>query len=183
MNHELKTLAGLLPPPQTPTGHERTWESIENELNLILPSDYKRFIDLYGSGCIMAAGGALASIVIYNFRCIPNVVKWVAAATNRYKDARNNGHDLPYGDYPNPGGLLAWGTDGEGDFWNWRTLGGPEDWDIVLYHFSTNQMILREGKNFTQVLIELLKHDSPLIPWPFPREHFEPPCQYAEESW
>ena len=178
-----KRLLELLPPPEKPLGFKRTWQTVESELGLSLPADYKQFIDTYGSGCIMPSGGECGSIIIWNLRDVADVSTWIATATRRYNDDRQSGNDHPFQGYPEPEGLLGWGTTPDGDFFNWRTTGEPDAWDCVFYHFSNAKMILLEGKGFVDVLVDLLEHDSPLMPYPIDPDNLQPPCAYTEEVW
>src|SRR4051812_17410551 len=61
----LKSITKLLLPPRTPRGLDRSWDVVEKELGLALPSDYKAFIDVYGSGQVSSAEGW---VVVWNFR-------------------------------------------------------------------------------------------------------------------
>lgn len=178
-----KRLLTLLPPPKEVRGLDRSWETVESKLGVALPGDYKKFVDTYGSGCIMPSGGEVGSIIIWNLRGVPDVMSWVLSATRRYDTDRNSGNDLPYKGYPEPSGLLGWGTTPEGDFFNWRMIGEPEEWDCVFYHFSNAQMIVLEGMQFTDVLVELLEHESSLMPYPIDPDNLKPPCAYTEEVW
>lgn len=183
MSKTWERLSQLLPPPNEVRGLDRSWHAVEAALGLRLPGDYKHFIDMYGSGCIMPSGGEVATILIWNLRAIPNVEKWVSAATKRYNDDRSSGYDIPYKGYPEPHGLLAWGATPEGDFFNWRMIGDPEQWDCVFYHFSRTQMHLLEGQGFIEVLCGLLEHKSVLMPYPIDPDNLKPPCEYREEIW
>ena len=184
MTTELLTqIAEVLPPPEEPDGLNRSWQTVESELGLGLPNDYKQFIDRYGSGCILAADAEGASIISYNLRGVPDVVGWVSAAARRYDDDRKAGYQHPFAPYPQAGGLLAWATTPNGDFFNWRTEGEPSDWDIVFYDCSSAPMILLEGQDFARVLFDLLRQESSLMPRPIPVEDFAPPCRFTEEIW
>lgn len=179
----MEQLFDLLPPPEMPDGLNRSWQSVEEELGLVLPDDYKRFIDHYGSGCICAADAEFASIVTYNLRSVSNAVAWVSAAGRRYTDDRQAGYEHTFPSYPEPGGLLPWATTPEGDFFNWRTVGEANNWDVVFYQCSCAEMVLLEGHAFSRVLVDLLMQRSPLMPRSFSLEGFSPPCRFTEEEW
>lgn len=176
-------LKELLPPPESPSGLHRSWQIVESALGLTLPTDYKRFIDTWGSGCISPSGGEFGTIVIWNLRAVPNVLNWVTTATRRYDDDEISGTQHPFRGYPNQNGLLAWATTPDGDFLNWHVNGKPNDWEIVFYHFSTKEMVVLDNKKFTEVLVELLQLNSPLMPYPIDPDSFRPPCEYVEEVW
>ena len=50
----LELLLKVLPPPIEPYGIDpgETWAKAEDELGIRLPSDYRQFVDRYGTGCI-----------------------------------------------------------------------------------------------------------------------------------
>jgi hypothetical protein len=176
-------LIRILPPPIEVSGLERTWEEVESDLECKLPADYKRFIDLYGSGCIVSDGCEFGSIIIWNFRSVHNISKWVASATRRYNDDRDSGYFHEYGGSPESDGLLGWGTTSEGDFFNWHMSGPPDRWGCVFYHFSGPEMIGMKGKGFTETLLGLLTHESVLLPSSLDPDALVPPFSYAEENW
>jgi hypothetical protein len=173
----------LLPSPESPKGLARPWKSVEQELGVALPSDYKKFIDHYGTGGIFPAEGHFTSLIVWNLRGVSDVVSWVSSATRRYQADREAGNEIPFASYPDPNGLLAFGATPDGDFLNWRMKGSPGSWEIVYYHCSAARMILLKHYNFTRMLLGLLRQDSPLMPYPISYERFAPPCHFGDENW
>jgi hypothetical protein len=46
----VETLINIMPPPETPIEPRgATWTSVESAIGTVLPSDYKAFIEKYGS--------------------------------------------------------------------------------------------------------------------------------------
>lgn len=179
----VKKLTELLLPPSTPVQPIANWKDVERRLGIGLPEDYKSFIDLYGPGNIYPRDAAFPSLVMWNFGGPLDPLKLARVATRRYEEDVEQDEDLPFGGYPMKGGLLGWGTTGEGDFFNWRTRGKPNAWDVVFYHFSATEMILLEGSTFSQTLLDLLGSHSVLLGGPFRLDSFAPPCRYANDSW
>jgi hypothetical protein len=60
MANRLEALKAILAPPASPRENGGDWETVERQLGVSLPEDYKQFIEVYGSGDI---GGNLS---IYN---------------------------------------------------------------------------------------------------------------------
>jgi hypothetical protein len=162
---------------------KRSWESVERALGVGLPSDYKNFIDHYGSGCICPADAQFGSIIIYNLRAVPDVVSWVSALSRRYERDREVGYESPYTYYPQVDGLLGWATTPSGDFFNWQMKGTTDKWGVVFYHCSTAKFIALGKQNFARVLVDLLRGKSSLIPRQFNASGFAPPCRFTEENW
>lgn len=136
MRDELGSLTRLLPPPKAPKGLARSWSEVERELGTKLPSDYKEFVHLYGSGTI--SGG----LTIWNFlnsTSFPSPVNEYLIGDNSviqlYKLMESQGTELPYKLYPQPGGLLPFATHLDVHHLNWLMSGDPEKWDVI-YWFS-----------------------------------------------
>jgi hypothetical protein len=159
------------------------WEAVEAALGTQLPTDYKRFIDHYGTGCVCPAGTDDGSLIVYNLRGVPYVVKWVGGASGRYDLDRAAGYASPYSPYPARNGLLAWATTPAGDFFNWRTSGDPDQWDVVFYYFNGCEFVPLPRQNFSRVIVDLLQGKSKLTPRHLDPGDFEPPCQFMEERW
>src|ERR1700722_16179271 len=111
MRLPLKTLTKLVAPPDTPPGPDRTWKAVEKEIGLSLPSDYKAFIDTYGTGQITGAEGW---VVVWNFRDtslfkspLGETLGGNGSVSQLYRNlARDTNYPAPYPLYPDPGGLF-----------------------------------------------------------------------------
>lgn len=131
----LELLLKLMPPPTHPieTGTAEEWPKIEQALGIELPQDYKDFVSTYGTGQISGI------VWVYN-----------PFSSNRYLNLANQasqrpittlgilastGEELkveyPYPLYPEPDGLLRWGTTDNGDELYWQTTGDPNQWPVV----------------------------------------------------
>lgn len=129
---DLDALRRLMPPPAEPLdpGEPDGWPSIELQLGLRLPSDYKAFIAAYGSGKIAIF------LNVYNPFSDNHHIRLVEAAAldaTAYREIRTWEH-IPYPIHPEPGGLLAWGTTDDGDFLSWVTdpASDPDAWPIAV---------------------------------------------------
>ncbi len=183
INSALDQIYGLVPPPKSPSGLERGWDEVQNELGLTLPSDYKQFIDQYGDGVIAGAGIDLGYISIWDWRSQRSSLHGIESVVKNYEAERNSGHDFPYDCFPTPGGLLPFGGTPSGDHFNWRTSGDPESWDVVFYYFDGAQMKLLEGNSFSQALADILNHESALVPDQIGLEVMSPPYRFTEFNW
>jgi hypothetical protein len=115
MSPFLDQITSLLSPPGNPIGLDRSWNDVETEIGLELPSDYKEFTDLYGSGLVCGLLG------VWNFRD-SNIFKTPlhrslcgeGSIVRSYQDhadvSINGASNLPYPLFPDPRGLLPFAT-------------------------------------------------------------------------
>jgi len=103
----LDDLVKLIPPPKSPVGFGGAidWPTIESQLNLRLPTDYKQLIDLYGIGHFP---GDLAIYHPYA-DCPDSLLKDALVDTAENDRLTENARDRPYSFYPNCPGLFACG--------------------------------------------------------------------------
>ena len=129
---ELDALVRLMPLPAEPLdpGKPDGWQSIELQVGLRLPSDYKAFIAAYGSGSVAEFLG-----VFNPFSDNPHVRLPEAAAANHeiYREIRTSEH-IPFPIHPEPGGLFSWGQTDNGDvmFWVTDPPDEPDRWAIAI---------------------------------------------------
>jgi len=111
------------------SGNSSEWSEVEGKLGTVLPTDYKEFISLYGSGII----GNF--ITIYSpFTENENMNLFIQQKLN--KDAYltlkvSYPEDFPYDVYPTNGGILPWGRTDNGDTLNW-VVNTHGDWAILV---------------------------------------------------
>ncbi|WP_309090647.1 SMI1/KNR4 family protein [Phenylobacterium sp.] len=127
----IENLLKVVPPPAEPfESYDGPWEPVETFFGTGgLPADYKEFVLLYGSGYFMEFLGV----------SVPRA--WnenVRIATNAKIITRNfREHEpldpYPYGFWPDPGGLLPFGTTDNGDELFWLTEGAPDTWRVVVW--------------------------------------------------
>ncbi|WP_055591094.1 SMI1/KNR4 family protein [Peterkaempfera griseoplana] len=139
----LDQLVRLLPPPPTPVAG-LPWERSRQHVGFDFPQDYQAFVDLYGGGHIGAADGlrmfiyapTSASRIRTTSTGFKGFVDWhVAEMAPMFEgtDADHWGGTL-YPVYPEPGGLLTWGENEQGDMFWWLTEGDDADkWPVVMW--------------------------------------------------
>lgn len=178
MSRELTTIAKLLPPPAKPIGLNRPWNTIEAELQVNLPKDYKDFIDLYGSG------RACEEIVIWNLRDtryfkspLQHQICGKEGVIRLYEKIRSMGNEWPYSMYPQPGGLLPFASILDVDHLNWLTAGKPDKWDVVFWDFDNLDFIHLKGDSFAKYLLKVLRKEYPAKSIP----QFDPPYKFQPQ--
>lgn len=129
----LASLLIVLSPPATPyeRGINEEWPAIESTLRIVLPNDYKEYINTFGTGRI---NGYLSPYNPFSDNRFLNLVKQIPnqlGILQRIKDEWGN-EECPYPLYPEPHGLLPWGVTGNGNVLLWATIGCADDWTIVV---------------------------------------------------
>lgn len=123
----IETLIKVIPPPATPTdSYTGPWPPIERQLRVVLPPDYKDFVRLYGSGYFMEFLG----IKVPRSRN-PNIR--LISHAKAYPAESFESDEVPYRLWPQPGGLLPFGTTDNGDELFWLPHGPPADWSIIVW--------------------------------------------------
>jgi uncharacterized protein (TIGR02996 family) len=161
----LAELRVAVPPPRRPNHPRGSWAAVEEALGLRLPADYKAFLDVYGVGTLYA-------LDIHHPFTIRGDVRedWIRFA-HRYDV-------LPYPIFPEPGGLLPFGTLGDRGILGWLTEGAPHEWPFVYQDFEQGFSQVK-GLSAVELILEAVRGRSPLLirlgnqPWG-PPIHFEP---------
>src|SRR5579871_2413771 len=127
--NKMRDLIKILKPPSTPLDRdESALARAERVLRLKFPSDFLEFGRIYGSGTIKTA---YSWEVWSPFRpTYPLIVLEFARIWNIFRDSMEV-HDVPFGIFPEVGGILPFAKSADGDWVCWRTIGDPDDWDVV----------------------------------------------------
>jgi hypothetical protein len=160
----MKGITELVPPPSSPRGLDRPWKVVEKELGLVLPSDYKAFIDVYGSGQVSSTDGW---VVVWNFRDASLFEKPLREALCGeesvirfyHRAGLESGYQCPYPTYPEPGGLLPFASVVDVHNLNWLTTGAPDQWEVVYWHFDGLEFTHLKGDSFGRCLLKMLRKE------------------------
>jgi SMI1-KNR4 cell-wall len=170
-------LAHILPIPAAPQEIPSLddWPSIEKDLGTPLPSDYKEFIEKYGSGRIddfLAIFNPLSANKHTNLLARGRVER-DTYTTLRTKLPHYYSHDV----FPDVGGLLPFGITDNGNVLYWKTDHKTTLWSVIVYEergpkyfaFDGNMVAFLKG-----VLSKELRCD--VLPTNFPSERptFQP---------
>lgn len=175
MNRELGLITKVLPKPKKPIGLERSWKDVEQELGLQLPTDYKQFVDLYGSGliCDSVSIWNLRDKVIFN-KPLPDILSGKGSVIAIYEYVRSQGYDWSYKMFPQPGGLLPFAAINDVHNLNWLTVGLPDKWDVVYWFSDGLEFIHLKGDTFSRFLMKVLRKQEAESVLP----SFEPPFTF-----
>ncbi len=175
MSKALDELLTVLPPPKRPLHNNGDWAAVEAAIGLRLPPDYKAFIAAYGRGTI---NGCLE--IESPFGPKPDVRTWWVNWATFYDDVAEF-EPVPYPVYPQPGGLLPFGTLGDVDLLNWCTAGVAEQWPFV-YYDRTEGFIEVKGLTAVEFLLEAVTQRSPLLIRLRSESAFSPPCDFEAHT-
>jgi hypothetical protein len=125
----IQELINVVPPPLKPgeTGSLAAWNSIQEQLGITLPDDYRDFAMTYGSGTFNDPGRL----------CVPIMNPFAPAYAQALSFECDTllligGPDWPHRAFPQRPGLFPWGTDDNGCTLLWLTSGPPAQWPILL---------------------------------------------------
>ncbi|MFD0856560.1 SMI1/KNR4 family protein [Actinomadura adrarensis] len=135
---ELEKLLALVPPPMEPVDGDADWGRVEEALGLRLPPEFIAVARRYGRGTFCST---------YSY-CDPDEMieqnpRW--ADDQRFL-LEDDGIECPHPVYPEPGGLLYWGSDpvGGGLCWVTEPSDSPERWK-TLYWTRDDDFLYPEG--------------------------------------
>ncbi len=120
-------LTNLITPPKFPDqiGNQSDWLRTEKKLGLTLPSDFREFVDSYGSGSL---GGFFW---IWN-PYLDNFIEYVneICEIDRRLQEQFPEH-YPEHIYPERPGFLPCASDDNGNYYGWLTSYEPDDWTFM----------------------------------------------------
>jgi Ankyrin repeats (3 copies)/SMI1 / KNR4 family (SUKH-1)/Ankyrin repeat len=153
----LRKLTKLVPPPPEPNepGTSAQWETLQKELGIELPEDYRGFIDRYGTGTLAGF------LFIYNPFASDDSLNLVAQL--RDQAAQYNGlhqddeERYPFPMYPALPGLIPWGGDTNGNryFWVAKTGLKGSSWPVTIDESGEGFQDFQGG--FAAFVVALLK--------------------------
>ncbi|MFE2911957.1 hypothetical protein ACFXI0_08430 [Kitasatospora indigofera] len=135
MSMELDRLSQILGKPTRPPA-VTPWERSASEAGFVFPSDYREFVNRYGS---VRINGELSVLVptlrSYDAGPIVGFPGFVRVTTDGVAAELAGHEDCPYPVHPATGGLLAWGSNLNADQFLWLTEGGdPDAWPVVAFY-------------------------------------------------
>jgi len=146
---------------------EKDWSDVERELRTPLPVDYKELLNRF-------PGGVFRGVGIYS--PVVSVQAWIEYKRDLEELLEILGDEdleyltgVDYGLFPEPGGLLPWGTDGQGGTLCWITAStDPDTWKIAYHDQGADEWREHPGPA-TQLLYEILANtgEANLLKWDF----------------
>jgi hypothetical protein len=154
-------LAKVLPLPKAPCDTDpKMLARNEGILRIQFPKDFVDFGKQYGSGTIKSA---YSWEVWSPFRpTYPLIVMEFARTWNIYRDSVG-GTDVPFGIFPEVGGVLPFATTDGGDWVCWRTEGDPDKWTVVDLCKYDNGYYELLNMSFSEYFLAVLTRKTVLI--------------------
>jgi hypothetical protein len=127
----IRELHKLVPPPEKPFEVETItlWRKAEAMIGLKLPRDYRDFVFSYGSGLFAGFYRVYNPFAASEWTSLISQVQMVCK--NDRSSQQSFPDRFPYPYYPEPGGLLPWGNDENGNDYFWLTKGPPTKWQVA----------------------------------------------------
>lgn len=175
MGPALSQIMELMEPPQA-VGATTPWHNAATEVGFEFPADYRDFVDVYGGGGVndelfIAAptlrrtdsrfrtgfGGFVDQTTLGLGRSITEMRENAVALDDE--------ETYPFPILPEPGGLLIWGNNANGDvcFWDTREA-DPDRWPVVVFLLSSRHWDRFDG-GMTEFLQAVLRGDYPFAKW------------------
>jgi hypothetical protein len=165
----LNALVEVMSPPREPveTGNVEQWTNVKESLGTELPTDYKEYINTFGTGSI---GAFLWPYNPFSNNENLNLItrsKLILEAMSVIKE-RFGDTEVPYPLFPEPEGLLPWGVTDNGDSLFWLTAGNTDEWPVVINE-SRGPFFERFEEPMTDFLAKLISGEisSEVIPSDF----------------
>ena len=157
MHPDLQSLLDIVPPPEAPSGLDRSWEQVEKEIGTQLPADYKEFIDRFGSGVLCKF------VNVWNIRDpsifigdLLEVLCGEVGMMQSYQRSRSAAQAEWPPMYPEQGGLLPFATMIDVNNVAWVTAGSPSKWDVLYWGFDDDSVIHCKGDGFVSFWLKWL---------------------------
>lgn len=127
----IAALNKLVPPPTKPfeVGTLAEWTKLELKLGTILPRDYREFVFAYGSGLFAGFYRIYNPFAASQHTGLLSSVQRICDQDRQSQKSFRERFPYPY--FPEPGGLLPWGNDENGNDYFWITEGLPANWHVA----------------------------------------------------
>jgi hypothetical protein len=155
----------IVAPPDEPyrIGNGKLWDQVARKLGLELPSDYREFVEAYGSGSLAGF------IQVYNpYSESPySLLERIEKVCQVYRSLKSSEGDrqVPFPIHPDRPGLLPWAQNDVGNYMFWLTEGAPEKWPVVLSQGRSDKWE-RFDMGMLTFLIKALTHGLKSKIWP-----------------
>ena len=165
----IDAIVKLVPPPVKPVevGGKKNWARVEKQLGAKLPSDYKAFIDRYGSGEFAGF------YVVYNpfSRTVNLLEKFESHGKNYAESHDSDPENCPLAVFPEVPGILPWGHDTNGHtyFWFVKDKKKPDEWTVV-WDEGDDQGFEEHDFTFGEYLLGVLQGEIDPLAGNYPNE-------------
>lgn len=147
----LEEFCAIVFPPKSPfeSGKDEDWAKVELEIGIKLPDDFKKFIEVYGTGKLGDFFYVLNPFAANKYVNLFEQIK-VRLDANRMMQ-KQFPRSVPFPLYPEPDGILPWAFTDNGDVLFWLTKGEPDEWIVVV-----QESRLAEWEQFPESMSDFL---------------------------
>jgi hypothetical protein len=129
----IEKIQEMMPAPLVPKqGGEHDWKTIERSIDVAFPSDFKKFVDVYGTGSISGflwIFNPFSSNPSLNFEASEYLVSSYESMRAIFPDVYRR----------RPGTWLPWAISDNGDSLSWILDGDPETWTVMIQSKEQDQ--------------------------------------------
>ena len=126
MNQVLKQIVGEIPPPTHPQHLSRDWVTVESQLGMMLPDDYKEFVSLYGSGVFDPL-----ELNVWNLSVVKPDVDSIVGQHEFCHDAEDRARPTLL-EFAQEVQLYPWGEGAALETLFWAMTGPVEQWYVIV---------------------------------------------------
>jgi hypothetical protein len=124
MHWTVEQLVEVMAPPSG-RGDNVDWEQIRDVYGVTFPADYRSFVETYG-------GGEIDGHIGISTPPVEGSVYGDVLEGAPFVSGRRHPEGQP--SYPDPDGVLCWGSNGDGDDIFWRCSSeNPDEWTILVF--------------------------------------------------
>jgi hypothetical protein len=190
MHRNVEQLVRLLVPPPEPKYNRGNWRQVEAEIGTRFPADFIDFTEAYGAVEICDILwfhtpfyylGETAYIPLLGERMSYREI--LMARLNEMDAVVEGRKNVPWPNYPEPGGLLPIGCTEDAGLLAWITDGDPDEWGTFFWAFPGLETFSFPDQNVTGFLLDLLGLKSPLFPTVFNLEQFETESRHVTPAY
>lgn len=138
------------------TGNGTMWDVVEKKLGLMLPDDYKEFIDAYGTGGI---GNFIWILTPFSKDANINLESKKKVMLEGYLESKSKApEDFPFSPVTRNVGLMPWGYTENGDELYWFFTGAADKCKIIVYE-SRSAIYYEYDMSFSEFIVGILAGD------------------------
>ncbi len=158
----IRDLQQLLAPPTAPVDvpTDRQWSDTEAALGVALPSDYRDYLNTYGSGRI---GDFLDIFNPASPRSWDGLLARLDQQRPVFESMQGGRHPLSYGLHPARPGLLPLGQTDNGDMLFYLINGEAEGWKVAFFESRGADVVVFDA-GLTAFLVAGLRHEMDVFP-------------------
>lgn len=154
MNPAVDELVSLVPPPVGQPLTQVSWPTVEKQLGVTLPADYKAIVETYGSGSF---DGFIWLLVPRASNQHLDLVRQRSQRLDALRNVRDQGEHVPFSLEPGHEELVPWAITDNGDvcFWVRTNAVDPNEWTVAVNGARSSTWV-RTAASVSEILVAVL---------------------------